>query len=73
MERTPGLESKGFNFWKKFEESVEAQMENIKFEMEVSEFVIQYLFFLNRTKDININFTRQKIFLSVSFLIVMIY
>lgn len=34
LERTPGLEPHGFNFWKKFEDAVQAQIESLKLEME---------------------------------------
>lgn len=36
LERTPGLEPNGFNFWKKFEEAVDAQIENLRFLLETN-------------------------------------
>ncbi|XP_054714108.1 tryptophan 2,3-dioxygenase-like [Uloborus diversus] len=35
LERTPGLEKDGFNFWKKFEDSVQAQIETLKTQIEL--------------------------------------
>ncbi|XP_015928797.1 tryptophan 2,3-dioxygenase [Parasteatoda tepidariorum] len=34
LERTPGLEPNGFNFWKKFGDSVYAQIETVRLQME---------------------------------------
>ncbi|GFX92430.1 tryptophan 2,3-dioxygenase [Trichonephila clavipes] len=34
LERTPGLETNGFNFWQKFEETVHNQIECLKFQFQ---------------------------------------
>ncbi|XP_035225693.1 tryptophan 2,3-dioxygenase-like [Stegodyphus dumicola] len=34
LERTPGLEPKGFNFWKKFEDAINSQLESLKLQMD---------------------------------------
>ncbi|GIY23671.1 tryptophan 2,3-dioxygenase [Caerostris darwini] len=34
LERTPGLEKNGFNFWQKFEDTVQHQIECLKFQQE---------------------------------------
>lgn len=45
LERTPGLEENGFNFWGKYRNSVQAMLDDMEAEAEVISDVFHFLFF----------------------------